>query len=158
MKRSRVASVVALTLVAGLSLSLAGCTGTPAPEPTPTPLSTISAEALLKAAETTILDQTIAYPSAVPAQVSSTILTVPPGVATGWHFHSTPMYAYILEGTLTVTYDVDGVSQEKVYRAGDALVEAVGTHHNGVNNTDSPVRVLVVNMGAAGVANTTLVP
>ena len=158
MKRSRVASVVALTLVAGLSLSLAGCTGTPAPEPTPTPLSTISAEALLKAAETTILDQTIAYPSAVPAQVSSTILTVPPGVATGWHFHSTPLYAYILEGTLTVTYDVDGVSQEKVYRAGDALVEAVGTHHNGVNNTDSPVRVLVVNMGAAGVANTTLVP
>ena len=158
MKRSRVASVVALTLVAGLSLSLAGCTGTPDPEPTPTPLSTISAEALLKAAETTILDQTIAYPSADPAQVSSTILTVPPGVATGWHFHSTPMYAYILEGTLTVTYDVDGVSQEKVYRAGDALIEAVGTHHNGVNNTDSPVRVLVVNMGAAGVANTTLVP
>ena len=158
MKRSRVASVVALTLVAGLSLSLAGCTDTPAPEPTPTPLSPISAEALLKAAETTILDQAIAYPSADPAQVSSTILTVPPGVATGWHFHSTPMYAYILEGTLTVTYDVEGVSQEKVYRAGDALIEAVGTHHNGVNNTDSPVRVLVVNMGAAGVANTTLVP
>ena len=158
MKRSRVASVVALTLVAGLSLSLAGCTGTPDPEPTPTPLSTISAEALLKAAETTILDQAIAYPSADPAQVSSTILTVPPGVATGWHFHSTPMYAYILEGTRTVTYDVEGVSQEKVYRAGDALIEAVGTHHNGVNNTDSPVRVLVVNMGAAGVANTTLVP
>ena len=158
MKRSLVASAAALALVSGLSLSLGGCASVPALEPAATPVATISAEALLKAAETTILDQAIAYPSAVPAQVSSTILTVPPGVATGWHFHSTPMYAYILEGTLTVTYDVDGVSQEKVYRAGDALIEAVGTHHNGVNNTNTPVRVLVVNMGAAGVANTSLVP
>ena len=158
MKRSFVQSVVAISLVAGLSISVAGCTAAPTPQSSPTPLATISAESLLKAAEKTILEQAIAYPSGSTAQVSSTILTVPPGVATGWHFHSAPMYAYILEGTLTVTYDVDGVSQEKVYRAGDALIEAVGTHHNGVNNTDLPVRVLVVNMGAAGVPNTTLVP
>lgn len=158
MKRSLVTSVAVLALFAGLTLSVTGCASVPASEPTPTPVATISAEALLKAAESTILDQAIAYPGALPAQVSSSVLTVPPGVATGWHFHSAPMYAYILEGTLTVTYDVDGVTQEKVYRAGDALMEAVGTHHNGVNNTDLPVRVLVVNMGAAGVANTTLVP
>ena len=158
MKRSLVTSLTAVTLVAGLSFSLAGCTSTSAPASSSSPLATISAEPLLKAAETTILDQEIVYPGELPAQVSSTILTIPPGVATGWHFHSAPMYAYILEGTLTVTYEVDGASQEKVYRTGDALMEAVGTHHNGVNSTDAPVRVLVVNMGAAGVANTTLVP
>ena len=37
-------------------------------------------------------------------------------------------------------------------------MEAVGTHHNGANKSSAPVRVLVVNMGAEGVANTTLVP
>jgi quercetin dioxygenase-like cupin family protein len=108
--------------------------------------------------EPTILDQLIAYPDVPPAQVSSSILTIPPGVATGWHFHTAPMYAYILEGTLTVTYETESGNVEKIYRAGEAIMEAVGTHHNGVNKTDSPVRVLVVNMGAAGVANTTLVP
>jgi quercetin dioxygenase-like cupin family protein len=158
MKRSFAPSVTAIALVASLSISLAGCTSAPASQPTATPVATISAESLLAAAESTILDQPIAYPGELPAQVSSTILTVPPGAATGWHFHSAPMYAYILEGTLTVTYDVDGVTREKVYRAGDALLEAVGTHHNGMNNADVPVRVLVVNMGAAGVPNTTLVP
>jgi quercetin dioxygenase-like cupin family protein len=68
------------------------------------------------------------------------------------------MYAYILEGTLTVTYETESGKVEKVYRAGEAIIEAVGTHHNGVNNSASPVRVLVVNMGAEGVANSTLVP
>jgi quercetin dioxygenase-like cupin family protein len=121
-------------------------------------VATLSANPLLKAAETTILGQPIAYPSALPAQVSSSILTVPPGVETGWHFHSAPMYAYILEGTLTVTYETDAGTVEKVYHAGEAIMEAVGTHHNGANMTSTPVRVLVVNMGAEGVANTTLVP
>ena len=158
MKRTLVTSVAALALFASLTVSVAGCASAPAPEPTPTPVATISAEALLKAAETTILDQVIAYPGAQPAQVSSSVLTVPPGAATGWHFHTAPMYAYILEGTLTVTYETESGNVEKIYRAGEAIMEAVGTHHNGVNNTSSPVRVLVVNIGAEGVANSTLVP
>jgi len=158
LKRSLVQSVAAIALVAGLSISVAGCTSAPSPAPTPTPLATISAETLLKAAEATILGQGIVYPGELPAQVSSSILTVPPGVQTGWHFHSAPMYAYILEGTLTVTYETDSGTEEKVYRAGEAIMEAVGTHHNGKNTSDAPVRVLVVNMGAEGVANSTLVP
>jgi quercetin dioxygenase-like cupin family protein len=60
------------------------------------------------------------------------------------------MYAYILEGTLTVEYDA-GVTKE--YPAGTALMEAQGVFHNGTNKGDSTVRVLVVNMGAKGVKN-----
>jgi quercetin dioxygenase-like cupin family protein len=161
MKRIMARSMSATALTIALSVSLVACAGASTPAPStsaPSPVATISSSPLLKAAETTILDQLIAYPAVPPAQVSSSILTVPPGVATGWHFHTAPMYAYILEGTLTVTYETEAGVVEKVYRAGEAIMEAVGTHHNGVNNTTSPVRVLVVNIGAEGVANSTLVP
>jgi quercetin dioxygenase-like cupin family protein len=161
MKRIMARSMSATALTIALSVSLVACAGATTPGPTtpaPSPVATISSSPLLKAAETTILDQLIAYPAVPPAQVSSSILTVPAGVATGWHFHTAPMYAYILEGTLTVTYETEAGRVEKVYRAGEAIMEAVGTHHNGVNNTSSPVRVLVVNIGAEGVANSTLVP
>jgi quercetin dioxygenase-like cupin family protein len=53
----------------------------------------------------TVLDQLLQYPSGSQAQVSSAILTIAPGVSTGLHKHDAPMYAYILEGTLTVTYE-----------------------------------------------------
>lgn len=163
MKRTIARSIAATSLTIALGVSLVACSGAATLAPTtpgasPTPVATISASPLLKAVETTILGQLIAYPDALPAQVSSSILTIPPGVETGWHFHTAPMCAYILEGTLTVTYETESGPVEKVYRAGEAIMEAVGTHHNGVNNTTSPVRVLVVNIGAEGVANSTLVP
>jgi quercetin dioxygenase-like cupin family protein len=162
MKNTIARSISAVALTIALSGVVAGCstaaTSGATPVFSPTPVATISASPLLKAAEITILEQALVYPDALPAQVSSSILTVPAGVATGWHFHTAPMYAYILEGTLTVTYETDSGTVEKIYRAGEAIMEAVGTHHNGVNNTTSPVRVLVVNIGAEGVANSTLVP
>lgn len=163
MKPTIARSISATALTIALSVSLVACSGAAtlspsASGPSPEPVATISASPLLKAVETTILDQLIAYPDVPPAQVSSSILTIPPGVATGWHFHIAPMYAYILEGTLTVTYETESGAVEKVYRAGEAIMEAVGTHHNGVNKTTSPVRVLVVNIGAEGVANSTPVP
>lgn len=65
------------------------------------------------------------------------------------------MYAYILEGQLTVNYDGGVV---KTFRAGEAVMETQGTAHDGKNTGNTPVRVLVVNMGAEGVANTTVLP
>jgi quercetin dioxygenase-like cupin family protein len=89
------------------------------------------------------------YPT-TGAQVSSVIITLLPGQQTGWHRHDAPMYAYILSGAVTVTYD-GGVT--KTYSKGQAIMEAVGTRHNGVNKGEDPVRILVVNIGGAGVAN-----
>lgn len=143
---------VALTAVIAGSLMLNACSvTTPAASPSSTPSATISSQALLDKATTTVLDQLLTYPSATQAQVSSSIITLPPGVQTGLHKHEAPMYAYILEGELTVTYDGGIV---KTYHPGEAVMEAEGTAHNGKNNGTVPVRVLVVNMGAAGVANT----
>jgi len=99
----------------------------------------------------TVLDQLLQYPTGSQAQVSSAVLTFAPGASTGLHKHEAPLYVYVLEGTITVTYDGGVV---KNYSEGSAILEAVGTAHNGENRTDKPVRLLVVNMGAEGVANT----
>ena len=110
---------------------------------------------LLDKQAATVLGQALAYPTAVPAQVSSVIVTLLPGQETGLHRHDAPMYAYILEGAVTVEYQ-GGVT--KVYPAGSALMEAVGTTHNGRNLGSIPVRILTVNIGAEGVANTVRLP
>lgn len=98
-----------------------------------------------------MLGQPIAYPKKTPARITSSIVTLEPGQETGWHKHQTPMYAYVLDGTITVEYDA-GVVKE--YPAGTALMEAQGVWQNGTNKGDSPVHILVVNMGAKGVKNT----
>jgi hypothetical protein len=100
---------------------------------------------------TTVLEQPLAYPKGAAAQVSSTIVELQPGQATGWHKHNVPLYAYVLEGTLTVEYDA-GVTKE--YPAGTAFMEATKVFHNGSNKGSSVVRVLCVFMGAEGLNNT----
>lgn len=99
----------------------------------------------------TILGQPLAYPTKGAPEVTSAIVTLPPGAETGWHRHDVPMYAYVLEGEVTVTYKGAGTH---VYRAGDALMEAVGTPHDGRNTGAGPVRILVVFAGAKGTPNT----
>ena len=108
-------------------------------------------KALLTRQETDVLGRAISYPAQTPGQVSSSIVTLLPGQSTGRHKNDAPMYAYVLRGTLTVSYD-GGVT--KVYRAGQAFMEAVGVWHDGTNRGHRTVQVLVVNMGAAGVDNT----
>lgn len=108
-------------------------------------------EVLLNKQQVTILDQQVVYPKKKPAQISSSIILLEPGQETGWHKHQVPMFAYMLEGTLTVEYDA-GVTKE--YPPGTALMEAQGVFHNGTNKGDSPVRVLVVQLGAKGLKNT----
>lgn len=109
---------------------------------------------LLDAEERTILDQLLEYPTGSQAQVSAAVLEFPPGAETGWHYHDAPLFVYVLEGTVTVTYDVDGTEVVKEYGPGDSIMEAVGTHHDGRNLGDVPVRLIAVNIGADGIANT----
>ncbi len=137
-------------------LTLAGCSSTTASSSQSSTTSTAVANGkpqssvVLDKQAQTVLDQLLQYPNGSQAQVSSAILTIAPGVSTGLHKHDAPMYAYILEGTLTVTYE-GGIVKE--FSAGSAILEAVDTPHNGENKTDKPVKILVVNMGAEGVAN-----
>ena len=108
-----------------------------------------SAEVLLHTRET-ILGEPIAYPAGSPAEVTIAIVTLEPGASTGWHTHAVPLAAYLLEGELVVTYEGHG---ERTYRAGDALVEAMGTVHDGRNLGQETVRILAVFAGAEGLPN-----
>lgn len=92
-------------------LTLAGCSSTPASSSQSSTTSTAVANGkpqssvVLDKQAQTVLDQLLQYPNGSQAQVSSAVLTIAPGVSTGLHKHDAPMYAYILEGTLTVTYE-----------------------------------------------------
>ena len=144
-------------LLAPLSLVAVSCGDLPAGSTTDTAAgysTDIVKTGLLDAEERTILDQLLEYPTGSQAQVSAAVLEFPPGAETGWHYHDAPLFVYVLEGTVTVTYDVDGTEVVKEYGPGDSIMEAVGTHHVGRNLGDVPVRLIAVNIGADGIANT----
>ena len=95
----------------------------------------------------TVIGETIRYPKGEPVNIQSLTVTLKPGESTGWHKHGVPTYGYILSGELTVEYAEKG---KRVYQAGAAFMDAIDWWHNGSNGTGSPVRVLVVFMGAKG--------
>lgn len=95
----------------------------------------------------TITGETIRYPQGQPVNIQSLIVTLRPGETTGWHKHGVPTYGYILSGDLTVDYGEKG---KRLYRPGEAFMEAMDWWHNGSNGGSQPVRVLVVFMGAKG--------
>jgi quercetin dioxygenase-like cupin family protein len=96
---------------------------------------------------TTVAGEPIRYPSDGPALITAVEITFEPGQQTGWHTHPVPLFGYMLEGELTVDYGEKG---QRVYRKGDALVEAMGTAHNGRNMTRSAAKILAVFIGREG--------
>jgi len=98
---------------------------------------------------TTVLGETLHYPTGAPAHVTAAIVTLAPGARTVLHRHGVPLFAYILEGEITVDYGDRG---KRTYHQGDALMEAMNVPHFGADVGSQPVRILIVNMGADGVA------
>jgi quercetin dioxygenase-like cupin family protein len=103
----------------------------------------------LLSADKTVVGETIRYPSG-DARVTASIVTLAPGARTIAHRHGVPMFAYILDGELTVDYGDKG---KRTYRAGDALMEAMAVVHAGLNTGPGPVRILAVYMGATGASD-----
>ncbi len=99
---------------------------------------------------TTIIGETVVYPEG-PARIVASIIVLNPGEATALHTHDVPLFAYILDGVLTVDYGEKGV---RAFGPGDALVEAMDQPHQGRNLTDEPVRLLAVFIGADSTQNT----
>jgi len=96
--------------------------------------------------DTTIAGEKVAFPVNDPG-VKSLIVTMAPGEKTAWHRHGTPLYAYILEGELTVTYEGIG---ERHYKPGDGFLEAMHVTHQGHNTGTGPVRILAVFLTGDG--------
>jgi quercetin dioxygenase-like cupin family protein len=98
---------------------------------------------------TNVVGETIVYPSG-QAHVTASIVTLAPGERTVVHKHGVPMFAYILEGEITVDYGDKG---KRTYRPGDALMEAMDVAHFGENTGTQPMRLVAVYMGAKGASD-----
>lgn len=107
----------------------------------------------LLATGTTVIGEKIVYPTTGPARVTANIVTIQPGAETVFHRHPAPMFAYIIEGEVTVDY---GAAGKRVFRKGEAMMEAMGTAHRGMNLGTAIVSILAVNIGAEGTANVVL--
>ena len=86
----------------------------------------------------------LVYPQG-QAEVTALIVEIMAGGQTGWHEHSVPSFAYVLEGTLEVT---QGNGATRLLHAGDTLPEVVQTLHNGRALGDKPVKLFVLYTGA----------
>jgi quercetin dioxygenase-like cupin family protein len=102
------------------------------------------AEPLLSTS-TTVLGEPLRYPPGA-AHVTSAIVTLAPGARTILHKHGVPMFAYILDGEITVDYGARG---KRTYRKGQSLMEAMHVAHFGENTGAQPMRLIAVYMGAA---------
>jgi quercetin dioxygenase-like cupin family protein len=96
---------------------------------------------------TNIVGETLRYPTSGPAHVTAAIIALAPGGKTIVHKHGVPLFAYILEGELTVDYGEHG---KRTYKQGQAFMEAMDVAHYGVNTGTQPVRLIAVYMGAKG--------
>ncbi|NTV60681.1 MAG: cupin domain-containing protein [Chlorobiaceae bacterium] len=92
----------------------------------------------------------IQYLKTSSPEVTALEVTFPPGGSTGWHQHPVPVYAYVLDGSLTVNMEN---GQSFVFNRGDAIFEVMNTLHNGTNLGSVPVRLVVFYTGAVGVPN-----
>ena len=101
------------------------------------------AQMLLSGGET-VAGETIRYPTDGPAQVTAEVITIAPGGKTIVHHHGAPLFAYVLDGEVTVDYGDRG---QRTFRKGDGFLEAMAVPHMGINNGTEPVRILAVYMG-----------
>ena len=96
-----------------------------------------------------IAGESLAYPETPNPTISSYILPIAPGAVTEWMVHPVPPYIYVLEGTLSVEFAADGHVRQ--FKQGEAFLQARSHWHRGRNDTDKPMRFLVVYVGAKDV-------
>ena len=70
--------------------------------------------------------------------------TLPPNFVGGKHYHTGPVYVYVLEGVFTI--DEPGKARQ-TFKAGDLYEEPLGTPMQAFNmNTSEPTMILVIQV------------
>ena len=116
--------------------------------------SGVKATLILKTTTTTG-NYPVKYLDTQSPEITVMKVEIKPGAETGWHSHPVPLYAYVLEGNLTV--EVKGGSTYS-FAAGDAIVELVNISHNGKNLGTKPVVLIAFYTGETGKPNTVIDP
>jgi quercetin dioxygenase-like cupin family protein len=65
----------------------------------------VSVTAVMKSSST-IGGQKIEYPKTEKAEMASVLVEIQPGKENGRHMHSVPTYVHVLEGTMTVEFEM----------------------------------------------------
>jgi quercetin dioxygenase-like cupin family protein len=99
--------------------------------------------------DTNALGQKIVYPSVQNSEVTMLKITLPPGKTTGWHVHDYPVFAYVLQGTLTVEYENHTTM---IFQENSSFAEVVHTTHRGTNKGDKDLILLAFYLGEKGKA------
>lgn len=97
-----------------------------------------------------VLGNKISYPAG-QAEITGLTAVQKPGECNGWHSHPVPTFGLVQKGELTVSYEG---GETKVFHAGEMLIEAQHTAHEGCNTGEGDLEVLVFYAGAKGLANT----
>ncbi|HEY5507917.1 MAG TPA: cupin domain-containing protein [Paludibacter sp.] len=103
-------------------------------------------ETILKT-DTNSIGQKIIYPDFKNDEVTISKVTIPPGKSTGWHKHTIPVFAYVMQGTLTVEIEHHKALQ---FAANTSFSEVINTLHNGINNGKVDVVLIAYFMGEKG--------
>ena len=146
---SRFAAAATVPVALAVIALLAGCTGGPAPttsSPSPSPTaSPVTVEELGAGGSDAAID--VEVPG--PVTVTYRRITLEPGAGTGLHCHHGQLIAVVEQGEFTHYAPVHpgGVA---VYEAGDTIVEGASYVHEGVNESDDEVVLLVTYVTAEG--------
>jgi quercetin dioxygenase-like cupin family protein len=133
-----------LLLVAGLILCMSSLH---AQENTPVVVKPVTS------ASVTSSGQPIRLPQS-NAQVVVSTYDIAAGAVLPEHLHPFPRYGYVLAGTLRVTNTDTGEDRE--YKLGDFILEAVGQWHKATTVGAEPVKLLVIDMMEQGKNNVIL--
>ena len=96
----------------------------------------------------TTLGEPFEYPS-TPPSIDVHFVEILPGAESGWHTHDEILIATVLQGEITVYYEVTTADDKyiiKKYKTGDTFVEAIDTRHNGVNEGAIPTKLHIVTL------------
>ena len=91
--------------------------------------------------------QPIRYPAEVTPELTTLLVDIPAGQETGWHVHSQPCVAYVLDGEVAVETAGGKVRQ---FKAGDSFAEVVNLAHCGRTVGPKPVKILLLVIGGQG--------
>jgi quercetin dioxygenase-like cupin family protein len=90
------------------------------------------------------------FPGLEEQQVTIDHYTFPPGWIGGKHYHTGPVYVYVLEGSFTM--DEQG-KERRTFKAGELYKEPIGTPMQARNlNASEPLKLLVFQITPKGEA------
>jgi len=104
----------------------------------------------LTVTSTNYAGQSLEYPQSGTPEVTALIVRLPPGSSTGWHKHPVPVYAYMLDGEITIRTET-GVAKKFV--KGEPIIEVMNLLHNGTNSGKETASLVVFYTGFKGVPN-----